>query len=84
MLNCDHGFYLIKSLQALMMILPQEQSYFSLCNRIKCLNVVSFSNDKLSMSTKHKINEKDKEIIGKCMEMFQHALEILNKIDKFE
>ena len=77
MLNPEVNFYLVKSLQALLMILPQEQAYFSLYNRLKCLNVPSAPFEKPAAAPKKEESEKE---IAQWLKIFDQTADILNKL----
>jgi len=83
MLNRERGFYLIKSVQALMMILPQEQSYHSLYNRVKCLNAVSVPVKKSAVVGKREKNAAEKEEIERCLKIYEKAVNVLNGFSGF-
>ncbi len=80
MLNPENNFYLVKSLQALLMILPQEQAYFSLYNRLKCLNVPSTPFEKSASLFKKEESEKEKSETSECLKIFDQIAAILNKL----
>jgi len=72
-----HGnHYLLKSLQALLMILPQNQAYFALYNRLKCLNLPSMFSDEIPESDQV---EDEKEDMGEYLKIFDKTADILNK-----
>lgn len=79
MLNRERGLYLIKSIQSLLMILPQEQSYHSLHNRLKCLTAVSLPAKKGIIGRREK-SEEEKAEIEKCLGFFDKAVGILNEV----
>jgi hypothetical protein len=83
MLNRECGFYLIKSVQALMMILPQEQFYHSLYNRLKSLSVVSLPVKRSSIINKREKNAGERAEIEKCLEIYDKAINVLNGYSGF-
>ncbi|MDR3549202.1 MAG: hypothetical protein P4M11_13235 [Candidatus Pacebacteria bacterium] len=80
MLNPETNFYLIKSLQALLMILPQEQAYFSLYNRLKCLSVPSVPLGKKAETTEAEKKNADEDDMKDRLRIFDEAASVLNKL----
>lgn len=88
MLNPIHRYYLIRSLQSLLMILPQESAYFALYNRLKCLHTQLLPRDRKAILANKKnekvseTNEKAKKEIEECVATFENTAKILKRFHK--
>ena len=78
MTDTEKNYYLLKSLQALLMIIPQDQAYFSLYNRLKCLNIPIIFSDEVPKSFDVD-DDKEKQDIDEYLKIFDKTAEILNK-----
>ena len=75
----DQTKYLIKTLQGILMILPQSKTFNVLKTRLDCVNITSFSlplaedeiNDPLSEEEKKALKEQNKQSLVKCLEQYK-------------